>query len=143
VTIGWNPLEFHLLDSAPKGNTFNAEYYRVNILTELLPLRPHVDGERLAIHVNNANPTPSERAKRFPRKICSASPSIHRTHLILHLPTSFSSDISNIIWTESLFHRVKHYLQQFMKSLGPPSNQPWKADSALNAEIRMSFSEQW
>jgi hypothetical protein len=33
VTIAWNPLGFRLLDALPKGNTFNTEYYRVNILT--------------------------------------------------------------------------------------------------------------
>jgi hypothetical protein len=37
VTIAWNPLGFHLLDAFPKGNTFNDEDYRANILTELLP----------------------------------------------------------------------------------------------------------
>jgi hypothetical protein len=47
---------FHLLDALPKGNTFNAEYYRVNILIELLPLRLQVDGRRLAIHADNARP---------------------------------------------------------------------------------------
>jgi hypothetical protein len=45
VTIAWNPLRFHLLDALRKGNTFNAEYSLVNILTELLPLRSHVDEE--------------------------------------------------------------------------------------------------
>jgi hypothetical protein len=44
VNIAWNPLRFHLLDALPKGNTFNAEYYRVNIRTELLRLRWQVDG---------------------------------------------------------------------------------------------------
>jgi hypothetical protein len=40
ATIAWNLLGLHLFDALPKGNTFNVEYYRVNILTELLPLRP-------------------------------------------------------------------------------------------------------
>jgi hypothetical protein len=56
VTIAWTPLGFHLLDALPKGNTFNIEYYRVNILTELLPLRPQADGRRLVIHTDNARP---------------------------------------------------------------------------------------
>jgi hypothetical protein len=56
VTIAWNPLRFHLLDALPKGNTFNIEYYRVNILTELLPLRPQADGKRFVIHADNARP---------------------------------------------------------------------------------------
>jgi hypothetical protein len=33
VAIAWNPLGFHLLDALPKGDIFDAEYYRVNILT--------------------------------------------------------------------------------------------------------------
>jgi hypothetical protein len=56
VIIAWNPLGFHLFDALPKGNTFNAEYYRVNILTELLLFRPQVDGRRLVIHAGNARP---------------------------------------------------------------------------------------
>jgi hypothetical protein len=56
VTIAWNPLGFHLLDALPKDNTFNAEHYRVNILTELVPLRPQVDGKRLVIHADKARP---------------------------------------------------------------------------------------
>jgi hypothetical protein len=54
VTIAWNPLEFHLLVALPKGNTFNAEYYGVNILTELLLLGPQVDARRFIIHADNA-----------------------------------------------------------------------------------------
>jgi hypothetical protein len=39
-----------------KFNTFDAEYYHVNILTELLPLRPQIDRRRLVIHADNARP---------------------------------------------------------------------------------------
>jgi hypothetical protein len=56
VTIALNPLGFHLLDAFPKGNTFNAEYFDVNILTELFPFRPQVDGRRFIIHTDNARP---------------------------------------------------------------------------------------
>jgi hypothetical protein len=42
------------------------------------------------------DPTPPENAKLFAKKIGSASPYTHRTHLISHHPISFSSDISNI-----------------------------------------------
>jgi hypothetical protein len=45
VAIAWNPLGCHVSGTLPKGNTFNTEYYRVNILTYLLPFRPQVDGE--------------------------------------------------------------------------------------------------
>jgi hypothetical protein len=56
VTITRNPLGFHLLDALPKGSTFNTEYYRVNIVTELLPLRAQVDGKRLVLHADNTGP---------------------------------------------------------------------------------------
>jgi hypothetical protein len=42
--------------------------------------------------------TPPENAKLFTKKIGSASPYTHRTHLIFHYPTS-------------LFERIKHCLQ--------------------------------
>jgi hypothetical protein len=56
LTPAWTPLGLHLLDALSKGNIFNAEYCRINILTELLPLRPEVDGRRLVIHADNARP---------------------------------------------------------------------------------------
>jgi hypothetical protein len=45
-----------------------------------------------------------ENAELFAKKIGSASPHTHLTHLISHHLTSFSSDISNIVCRESLFH---------------------------------------
>jgi hypothetical protein len=123
VTIARNPLGFHLLDTLLKSNTFNAEYYHVNIVTKLLPLRPQVDGRRFVIH---ADRTPPEHTERFAKKIGSAWPYTHRTHLISHHPTSFSSDMSNIVCRESLFHQVKNYLQQFMKLSGPSGDRPWR-----------------
>jgi histone-lysine N-methyltransferase SETMAR len=65
VTIAWNPLGFHLLDALPKGNTFNAKYYRVNLLTKLLPLRPQVDGRRPVIHAGNARPHMARKCRAF------------------------------------------------------------------------------
>jgi hypothetical protein len=65
-------------------------------------------------------------AQLFAKKTGSASPYTHRTHLISHHPTSFSSDILNIVCRESFFHHVKNYLQQFMKSSGPSRGQPEK-----------------
>jgi hypothetical protein len=126
VTIAWNPLVFHLLDALPKGNTFNAEYSPVNILTELLPLRPHVDGRRLVIHADNARPHTARKGQAFAKKIGSASPYTYRAHLISHHPTSFSWEISNLVCRESLFYHAKNDLQQFMKSSGPSRNQPWR-----------------
>jgi hypothetical protein len=87
VTIAWNPLRFHLLDVLPKGNTFHAKYYRVNILTGLLPLHPQVDERRLAIHADNARPDTARNSELCAKKIGSASSYTHRIHLISHHPT--------------------------------------------------------
>jgi hypothetical protein len=65
VTFAWNPVGFHLLDALPKGSTFNAKCYRVNILTELLPLRPQVDGSRLVIHADNPWPHTTRKRRAF------------------------------------------------------------------------------
>jgi hypothetical protein len=70
--------------------------------------------------------TPHENTEPFAKKIGSASPFAHRPHLISHHPTSFSSDISNIVFRESLFHHAKTYFQQFMISPGPSRDQPWR-----------------
>jgi hypothetical protein len=48
----------------------------------------------------------------------SSPPYTHRTHLISHHLISLSSDISNIISRELLFHHVDNHLQQFMKLSG-------------------------
>jgi hypothetical protein len=45
VMIAWNPLGFHLLGCLPKGQIFNAEYYRANILSALLPPAQRLMGE--------------------------------------------------------------------------------------------------
>jgi hypothetical protein len=71
-------------------------------------------------------PTPPENVECFAKTISSASLCTHRTHLSSHHPTSFSSDRSNIVCRESLFHHVKNYLQQFMKSSALSPDQPWK-----------------
>jgi hypothetical protein len=126
VTIAWNPLGFYLVNALPKGNAFNAESYRVNILTELRSLRPQVDGRRVVIHAGNARSRPLENTELFTKKIGSAWPYTHYIHLISHHPTSFSSNISNIACRESLFHHVTNYLRQLMKSSGPSRDQPWR-----------------
>jgi hypothetical protein len=69
------------------------------------------------------DPTPPENAEIFAKKIGSASPYTGRTDLISHHPTSFSSDISNIVCRESVFHHVKNYMQQFTKSSGQSRDQ--------------------
>jgi hypothetical protein len=65
------------------------------------------------------DPTPPENAEPFAKKIGSASPYPHCTHLISHYATSFSLDILTIVCRESLFHHVKNYLRQFMKASVP------------------------
>jgi hypothetical protein len=55
---------------------------------------------------------PPENAKRFAKKIGSASPYAHGPHLISHHPIPFSSDISNIMYRELFFHHLKNYLQR-------------------------------
>jgi hypothetical protein len=87
--------------------------------------------------------TPPAHAELFAKRIGSASPYTHRTHLISQHPTSFSSDTSNIVYRDSLFHHVKNYLQQLMKSSGHPATSPGGRVSALDGEIRMGFSGQW
>jgi hypothetical protein len=87
--------------------------------------------------------TPPENAELFAKKIGSASLYAHRTHLLSHHPTSFSSDISNIVCRESLFHHVKNYLQQFMKSSGHPAPNLGGRVPELDGETRMGFSEEW
>jgi hypothetical protein len=70
VTIAWNPLEFYLLDALPTGNTFNAEYHRVNILAELLPLRRLMGGDSLFM-LTTQGPTPPEMPSFLQRKSTS------------------------------------------------------------------------
>jgi transposase len=65
VTIAWNPLGFHLIKALPKGMSFNAEYYRDNILTELLPLQPQADGRRLVLHADNARVHTARKCQAF------------------------------------------------------------------------------
>jgi hypothetical protein len=54
LTIGCNPLGFHMLDALSKSRPFNAECYRNNILGALFLLRPHVDERKFIIHRDNA-----------------------------------------------------------------------------------------
>jgi transposase len=99
VTIACNPLGFHLLDALPKGNTFNTEYCRINILTELLPLRPQVDGRRLPIHADNAKLHTARKCQSFYQE--------NRLHLAMHSPYSPDLAASDFF----LFGHVKHCLQ--------------------------------
>jgi histone-lysine N-methyltransferase SETMAR len=99
VTIVWNPLGFHLLDALPKGNTFDAEYYRINLLTELLPLRPQVDGTIPVIHADNAR---SHIARKF-RAFCEEN------LLRLAVQPVYSPDLAPSDFF--LFGHIKHCLR--------------------------------
>jgi hypothetical protein len=126
VAIAWNPLGFHLFDALPKGNTFNAEYYRGNITIELLPFRPHVDGRDSLFMLTKQDLTPPENVELFAKTVGSASPYTHHIHMLSHRPTSFSSEISNIVCRESHFHHVKNDMQQLMKLSGPFRDKVWR-----------------
>jgi histone-lysine N-methyltransferase SETMAR len=126
ATIVWNPLGFHLLEALPKSNTFNTAYYRDNVLTELIPLRPQVDGRRLVIHADNARPQTTRKYRAFCEENCPRL-AVHPLYSPDLAPSDFFfSDVSNIVCRQALFHHVKNYLQQFMKSSGPSHNQPWR-----------------
>jgi histone-lysine N-methyltransferase SETMAR len=99
VTIPWNPLGFHWLEALPKANTFNAEYYRVNIFTELLPFRPQIDGRRLVIHADNAKSHTTRKCRAFCQE--------NRLRLAVHPP--YSPDLAPSDFF--LFGHIKHYLQ--------------------------------
>jgi hypothetical protein len=63
--ITWNVLGFHLVEALPNGRHCNAEYYRDNILTELIRLRPQAGERNLVIHADNANPHTAQRCHTF------------------------------------------------------------------------------
>jgi hypothetical protein len=65
VTIAWNPLGFHLIQSLPKGCSFNADYYRDNILAALTPLHPGPDGRQLVLHADNARSHTARKCRTF------------------------------------------------------------------------------
>jgi hypothetical protein len=99
VTIAWNLLEFHLLNTLPKGNMFNAECYRADILTDFLPLRPQIDGRRLVIHADNARPHTARQCRTF----CEEN----RLRLAVHPPHSLDLAPSDFF---PVGH-IKHCLQ--------------------------------
>jgi histone-lysine N-methyltransferase SETMAR len=99
VTIAWTPLVFHFLSALPKGNTFDAECYRVNILTELLLLRPRVVGKKLMIRADNVR---GHTARKY-RAFCEEN----RLRLAVHPP--YSPDLASSDFF--LFRHSKHCLQ--------------------------------
>jgi histone-lysine N-methyltransferase SETMAR len=65
VRIAWNALGFHLVEALPKDRRFNAEYFRDNILTELIRLRSQAGERNLVIHADNASPHTARTARTF------------------------------------------------------------------------------
>jgi histone-lysine N-methyltransferase SETMAR len=108
VTIAWNPLGFHLPDALPKSNTFQVEYWRVNISTELLSLRQEVDGRRFVIHADNARSHTARKDSAFREE--------NRLRLAVH--PLYSPDLvpSDFFLSE----HVKHSLQRIAF---PPSEE--------------------
>jgi hypothetical protein len=99
VTIAWNPLGFHLVESFPKGRTFNAEYYPVHILAALIPLRHEADGRKLVLHADNAKTHMAQKCRAF----CAEN------GLRLAMHSSYSPDLTPSDFV--LFGYVKHCLQ--------------------------------
>jgi hypothetical protein len=56
LTIAWNPFGFPSLDALLKAKTFNARCFHENILTATFPLHSQVEGRKLVIHADNAQP---------------------------------------------------------------------------------------
>jgi hypothetical protein len=65
VTITWNPLEFALIMALPKGRTFNAEYYRDNILAALTQFQPEDDGRKFVVHADNVRAHTAQKCQTF------------------------------------------------------------------------------
>jgi histone-lysine N-methyltransferase SETMAR len=64
-TIAWNPLGFPLIMVLPKGHTFNAEYYRDNIIAALIQFPPEDDGRKLVVHAYNARAHTGQKRRTF------------------------------------------------------------------------------
>jgi transposase len=58
-------LGFPLIVALPKGRTFNAEYYRENILAALTQLQPVDDGTKLVVHADNARAHTAQKYRTF------------------------------------------------------------------------------
>jgi transposase len=99
VTIAWNPLRFHLVTVLPKGMTFNADYYRDNILSALTEYLPESEERHLVIHADNARPHTAEKCRIF----CEEN----GLRLVTHPP--YSPDLAPSDFF--LFGHVKNRLQ--------------------------------
>jgi hypothetical protein len=64
-TIAWNPFGFPLIVALPKGRTFNAEYYRDNILAALTQFQPEDDGRKFVVHADNVRAHTVQKCRTF------------------------------------------------------------------------------
>jgi hypothetical protein len=91
VATAWTSLGFHLVRLLSKGKGFHAEYYRDNLLMELIRLRP-VAGERsLVIHVDNGRPHLADNSRTVVPKMGYGPAHIRPTRPISHHQNSSSS----------------------------------------------------
>jgi hypothetical protein len=65
VTIAWNPLGFPLIMALPQRRTFNAEYYRDNILAVLTQLQPEHDRKKLVVYTDNVRAHTAQKCRSF------------------------------------------------------------------------------
>jgi hypothetical protein len=79
LTIAWNSWGPHVLNTLPKGRTFNAEYYRDNILPALLPLSRRSMGENSLFMQTMLDHTQFDSVELFHRKQTAA----RRTPIVL------------------------------------------------------------
>jgi hypothetical protein len=54
-----------MIVALPKGRTFNAEYYRDNILAALTQLQAEDDGRKLVVHADNARAHTGQKYRTF------------------------------------------------------------------------------
>jgi transposase len=60
-----DPLGFPLIATLPKWRTFNAEYYRDNILAALTQFQPEGYGRKLVVHAENARVHTAQKRRTF------------------------------------------------------------------------------
>jgi hypothetical protein len=104
VTFASNPLGFHVLKALRKGRTFDAEYYRDNILTALISLRPEAAGGNLLFMQIMQRPIRFKSVSPFVPKTAWHAPHTGRARLISHPETSFRSVMSNAVCREWSVH---------------------------------------
>jgi hypothetical protein len=56
---------FPLIVALPKGRTFNAEYYRDNILAAMTQCQPEDDGRKLVVHADNERADTVQKYRTF------------------------------------------------------------------------------